>query len=345
MLRTVVCSVVVLALTHVCPASSAVAAAPQSAKAAKQAEDQAKKLLARRSGRYRSKGHFDLSSGFGDDFRPLPVTGKYALETLFEGRVALERAMTQFPGAARPAETWTLFGFRPGGEVCWSVSCDSNRTPFMYLAGVVVDGELRLGDPSKKVYSLMTFGDEGRWSSKFGVQGSKRPMMVLEMSPLDMETPVELVAELKRAPWVCEHLNKKTDDKDQANNWCAEHGLLAELAGDFATRDKKGRLYARVVAQGRFLVWLTESDGLLEEVAITGFHGPMKKYAHWRVAASEPVPHLFTGSFEKRRLLFESYGADGKILLDLRKEDRLKIARRGTGGKGRVEWIREPAPK
>ena len=348
MVRILICSVLLYALAQACPASSGwtvASVAPQSSKAVAAAEEQAKKLIARRSGRYRAKGHFDLSSGFGDDFRPLPITGSCAMETLFEGRLALERSMRRFPGAPRPVENWSLFAFRPGGEVCWSVSCDSSRTPFLYLDGVAVDGELRMGDPSKKVYSLMTFGDEGRWSSKFGLQGSKRPMFVLEMSPLDMETPVELVAELKRAPLVPEHLNQKADDKDAANNWREEHGLLAKLAGDYASRNKKVRVWARVVAQGRFLIWLTESDGLLEEVAITGFDGPLEKYAHWRVAASAMVPHLFTGTFEKERLVFDSFGSSGKISLDLRKEGRIKIARRGTGGKGRVELVREALPK
>ena len=326
-------------------AASAETLAPQSAKELRREAEQARKVLANREGRYRAKGSFDMSTGFGDQPKPLPMAGEYAAETLFEGRLVLERSATRFGQSQDVIETWSLLAYRPDAKFFWQLSCDSSRTPFTYLAGPSVDGELRLADPKKTVYSLMAADEAGGWSSKFGLMGSKRPMFTLQMSPVRMETPVELLAELQRAPPVPARLNKRRDDDDKAKHWHEEHALLARLAGDYVVKGKKGRVRARVVAQGRFLIWLTESKGLLQEVALTGFSGPDGKYAHWRVAADDVVPHYFTGTFDKDRLQLDGYGSSGKILLDLRKADRVKWARRGTGGKGRVELVRTSATK
>ncbi|MEC8651423.1 MAG: hypothetical protein VXY92_02585, partial [Planctomycetota bacterium] len=101
------------------------------------------------------------------------------------------------------------------------------------------------------------------------------------------------------------------------------------------------RVRARVVCQGRFLLWMTERDGVLTELEVTGFNGLDKRFAHWRVAATDRAPHAFRGVLGDGELTLDAISERGRIVVDFGKSDLLELARRGSGGRGRVKLWRQ----
>lgn len=320
---------------------AAAAPSPQSNKARRREEQAARTVLGKRSGRYDGRGSLDTTYGYGEQSAPVQMFARYEVEPQFEGMLLLERTATRYGKSEDEVEGWNILSYRSDTKQYWSVSFDSRRTPFTYLVGKLVDGRLQLADPGNKWYAIATFGESNRWTATSGFVGAKRPLQALTMTPVDGDEPVEVVATTLRAPLVPARLNRRRDDKDPAAHWHEQHEQLAALAGDYATKDGRQRVRARVVCQGRFLLWMTERDGVLTELEVTGFNGLEKHFAHWRVAASDLAPHPFRGALGDGKLTLEAFHERGRIVLDVRKEGRLELARRGTGGRGRAKLVRQ----
>ena len=298
-------------------------------------------MLGKRSGRYDGRGSLDTTYGYGEQPAPVQMAARYEVEPRFEGMLLLERTATRYGKSEDEVEGWNILSYRSDTKQYWSVSFDSRRTPFTYLVGKLVDGRLQLADPGNKWYSIATFGESSRWTATSGFVGAKRPLQALTMTPVDGDEPVEVVATTLRAPLVPARLNRRRDDKDPAAHWHEQHEQLAALAGDYATKDGRQRVRARVVCQGRFLLWMTERDGVLTELEVTGFNGLDKRFAHWRVAATDRAPHAFRGALGDGELTFDALSERGRIVMDFGKADRLELARRGSGGRGRVKLWRQ----
>lgn len=320
------------------------APAPQNTNAKKRSkkvvEAERREVLSKRTGRYTVRGEYDLSLGRGPNTIPVQMEGDYEVQAMFEGQVLLERSISRFPGQD-PTTSWSLFSCRRATNEYWSISFDASRTPFMYLAGLTVDDEVRLADPARIVYSNTAFKEKGRWKSTFGFKSAKRPIFTLAMTPSENIEPVEILAATIAGPLLPKNRNRKRNDKDTAKNWHEEHELLAKFAGDFEDKRKKVTVHTRVICAGRFLLWISKEDGLLSEVAITGFDGPQQKFSHWRVPADQSGPHAFTGTYVKERLSLNAFLASGEIQIDIRKPDIINIKRRGTGGNGRLKLQRK----
>ena len=344
-LTIVTTTVAALMLCATVPATTWTSApAPQNTNAKKRSEKvveaERREVLGKRTGRYTVRGEYDLSLGRGPNAIPVQMEGDYEVQALFEGQVLLERSISRFPGQ-EPTTSWSLFSCRRATNKYWSISFDARRTPFMYLAGLTVDDEVRLTDPARIVYSNTAFKEKGHWISTFGFKSAKRPIFTLAMTPSENSEPVEVLAATIAGPLLPKNRNRKRNDKDPANNWHEEHELLAKFAGDFEDKRKKVTVHTRVICAGRFLLWISKEDGLLSEVAITGFDGPQKKFSHWRVPADQSGPHAFTGTYAKERLSLNAFLASGEIQIDIRKPDIINIKRRGTGGNGRLKLQRK----
>jgi len=327
-------------------ADRAAVPAPQSDKdqdrSQKASERERREVLGQRVGRYDVRGTLDASLGYGDRPAPVAMSGVHEAELLFGGKLVLERTSTKVAGALSATEGWSLLCLRPDQKQYWNLSFNSDRTPFSYMFGYVVDGQLQLRDPNGAVYSYTSSADDGQWLTTYGLTSAKRPLFELEMSPDKAnQARVELVAAMRRLPLVPKERNVNRKDQDAAKRWHDEHELLAQFAGDFVDAKDRLRVGARVVCAGRFLLWVLAEDGVVVEVWATGFDGPSKQFAHWRVTADEQVPRYFRGAFKKDKLTFEAYKDRGRLTFDASKDGRLDVKRSGSAGVGRLKLKRE----